>query len=302
MEPEASERSVRWISFAEHLRFMQPFRSIIVLPAFLYLASAALAQSTTSNGSEDARPFVFGAVQQLRSTVLGQDRTLNIYLPDGYAKDSSDTYPVIYVLDGSANEDFPHIAGLAQFMNMYTLLPKSIVVGIANVDRGHDFTHATSADSDKVWVPTNGGSAAFMDFLEKEVVPFVDARYRTSKPRTIIGQSLGGLLATEILFKKPELFDNYVIVSPSLWWDNGSLAARAEAWAKANGALPKRVFLAMAKDDDWSRPQVDSVMTAFKEFAKPPFTWWYVPFPDETHATILHRSVYRAFELLSGGK
>ena len=153
MEPEASERSVRWISFAEHLRFMQPFRSIIVLPAFLYLASAALAQSTTSNGSEDARPFVFGAVQQLRSTVLGQDRTLNIYLPDGYAKDSSDTYPVIYVLDGSANEDFPHIAGLAQFMNMYTLLPKSIVVGIANVDRGHDFTHATSADSDKVWVP-----------------------------------------------------------------------------------------------------------------------------------------------------
>ncbi|MBK7752480.1 MAG: hypothetical protein IPI41_07700 [Flavobacteriales bacterium] len=64
---------------------------------------------------------MFGEVRQLRSVALGQDRVLNIYLPDGY-RDTTATYPVIYVLDGSANEDFPHIAGLVQYMNMYELL------------------------------------------------------------------------------------------------------------------------------------------------------------------------------------
>lgn len=252
-----------------------------------------------SPAAVQATPLVFGETHTFRSKELDQDRTLNVYLPDGYKPDSTDTYPVIYVLDGTANEDFPHIAGLAQFMNMYDLLPKSIVVGVANMgpSRYHDFTHVTQGDSDLVWVPTGGGSAPFIEFLEKEAQPFVVEHYRTNGTRTIIGQSLGGLLCTEILFDKPELFDEYVIVSPSLWWDNGSLAARAEAWAKSNGDLPKRVVIAMAQDDKMMGAQVDRVVAAFKAHTRPPFTWWYVPFPEETHATILHRAVYHAFEL-----
>lgn len=245
---------------------------------------------------------MFGEVRTIHSAILAQERVLNVYLPDGYSPDSAMTYPVIYVLDGSANEDFPHIAGLAQFMNMYALLPKSIVVGIANVDRRHDFTHITRSDSDKVFVPFSGGSAGFMDFLGKELQPFVDAHYRTSGVRTIIGQSLGGLLATEVLFKHPHLFDDYIIVSPSVWWDSGSLAATAEAWAVDNGKLPKRVFLAMASNDDWSQAQVDHMVKVFGTRTAAPFQWWYVPFPEETHATVLHRAVYRAFEVMNAPK
>ncbi|MBK8497814.1 MAG: alpha/beta hydrolase [Flavobacteriales bacterium] len=174
-------------------------------------------------------PFVFGEVRTSRSAVLHQDRTLNVYLPDGYSPDSATTYPVIYVLDGSANEDFPHIAGLAQYMNMYDLLPKSIVVGIANMDRKHDFTHPTRNDSDKVWVPNSGGSENFIKFIGDELQPFVEKTYKTNGTRTIIGQSLGGLLATEILLMRQELFDHYILVSPSLWWDNGMLADSAAA-------------------------------------------------------------------------
>lgn len=259
------------------------------------------AQPPTPLNGADGRPFVFGVVHELPSKVLGQTRVLNVWLPEGY-KDSTASYPVIYVLDGSAHEDFPHIAGLAQFMNMYDLLPKSIVVGIANVDRYHDFTHPTKGDSDLVWVPTAGGSAAFIEFLEKEAQPFVTQHYRTNGTRTIIGQSLGGLLCAEILFNKPELFENYVLVSPSLWWNNGSLANGAEAWAKANAALPERVFLAIARDDDMMQDDVDKTIAAFKAHARPPFQWIYVPFPEESHATILHRAVYRAFEWLNERK
>lgn len=271
------------------------------LSALTWVFTAA-GQTPTAN-TDDGRPFVFGVVHELNSIALDQKRTLNIYLPDGYA-DSTLSYPVIYVLDGSATEDFPHIAGLAQYMNMYDLLPRSIVVGIANEGRSryHDFTHVTRSDSDKVWIPTNGGSAAFIEFIEKEVQPFVTSHYRTTDRRTLIGQSLGGLLAMEILFKKPELFDDYIAVSPSLWWDDGSLAGTAAQWTKGNGTSPRRVFIAMAKDDTITEPALAEVLSAFKTNTKPPFQWIHVPFPEETHATILHRAVYRGFEWLTSGK
>lgn len=251
---------------------------------------------TAKSDPGEAKPFVFGEVRTLRSTTLAQDRTLNIYLPDGYSPDSAATYPVIYVLDGSANEDFPHIAGLAQYMNTYDILPKSIVVGIANVDRKHDFTHPTRSDSDKVWVPNSGGSADFIRFIGEELQPFVDRHYKTSRKRTIIGQSLGGLVATEVLFKRPELFDDYILVSPSVWWDSGSLADSAAVWAKKHSTAPKNVFIAMASDDDMMQKQVDKIVSAFKANARPPLRWTYAEFPEETHATILHRAVYDAFE------
>ncbi|HRH37468.1 MAG TPA: alpha/beta hydrolase-fold protein [Flavobacteriales bacterium] len=254
------------------------------------------------NVAQVVQPFVFGEVHHIRSKTLGVDRVLNVYFPDGYSPDSARTYPVIYVLDGSSNEDFPHIAGLAQFMNMYDLLPKSIVVGIANGDRRHDFTAPTKNDSDKVWVPESGGSAAFITFISDELIPFVTAHFKVNGHRTIIGQSLGGLLCMQMLFERPDLFDDHVIVSPSLWWDDGSLAAKAEAWAQRNGALNERVFIAMGNNDDIMGKQVDAVVKAFEAHTKNPFLWHYEFFPEETHATILHRAVYRGFDWLRTGK
>ncbi|MGV9011339.1 MAG: alpha/beta hydrolase [Flavobacteriales bacterium] len=266
-----------------------------MLTAFLVLLSCTLSAQlpTTANTT----PFVFGDVLTFHSKTLDQERVLNVHLPDGYA-DSTLSYPVIYVLDGTANEDFPHIAGLAQFMNMYDLLPQSIVVGIANngKSRYHDFTGPTQSDSDKVWIPTYGGSADFISYLEKEVEPMVKEHYRTSGHRTLIGQSLGGLLGTEVLFTKPELFNDYILVSPSLWWNNGALAAKADAWVKQRATSPMRVFIAYAPDDAMMQAQIDHVVKSIRDNAKAPFQFWNEPFPEESHATILHRAVYKAFE------
>ena len=128
----------------------------------------------------------------------------------------------------------------------------------------------------------------------------VKARYRTSGHTTLIGQSLGGLLGTEVLFTDPELFDDYILVSPSLWWNNGALAATADAWVKAHSTLPKRVFIAMTPSDSMMKKQVDQMVKAFQGQVKPPLAFWHVDFPHETHATVLHRAVYKAFELMNG--
>ena len=242
------------------------------------------------------RPFVFGEVRTLRSAILQQDRVLNVALPDGYSPDSAKAYPVIHVLDGSANEDFAHIAGMARFMATYGLMPPAIIVGIANVDRKHDFTHPTRNDSDKVWVPNSGGSAEFIRFIGDEVEPFITKTYKTNGSRTLIGQSLGGLLGTEILLTRPELFDNYILVSPSLWWDDGSLSTRADIWCKEHGDMRKSIYIAVASDDDMMQNDIKRFRTALKAHAHEPLRWAYVEFPEETHATILHLAVYRAFE------
>ncbi|CDF79063.1 esterase [Formosa agariphila KMM 3901] len=97
------------------------------------------------------------------------------------------------------------------------MIPESIVVGIGNVDRKKDFTYPSQNKLDQKEFPTSGKSKSFIAFIQNEFQPFIDSTYSTTSTKIIIELSLGGLLATEILFKKPELFENYLIVNPSLW-------------------------------------------------------------------------------------
>ena len=202
-------------------------QTTFIFLTIIFLTNTTFTQNDTSKQTGKQTPLVLGVVYKIQSAALGETRTSNVYLPEGYCPDSATTYPVIYLLDGSVNEDFIHIVGIVQFLTMIEAMPKSIVVGIANVDRKRDFTFPTTIDQDKKDFPTTGSSTKFMKFIEKELQPFIQKKYRTNNSRTIIGQSLGGLFATEVLLKNPGLFDNYIIVSPSLWWDNESLLTDA---------------------------------------------------------------------------
>ena len=250
------------------------------------------------------KPFVLGEIQELQSTILNEKRTLNIYLPQDYNSKDSAGYSVIYLLDGSAEEDFIHIAGLVQFNSFPWInrVPKCILVGIANVDRQRDFTFPTTVTTDKVRFPTTGHSDRFIQFVEKELQPFIEAKYPTNTSKTIIGQSLGGLLATEILLKRPLLFNNYIIVSPSLWWDNGSLLNQTGDILKENYPLATKVYIGVGKEgltpsDPPRVMEVDANLLAEKlKGSKSDNIQVYFDYlPEEDHATILHQAVYNAF-------
>ena len=115
-------------------------------------------------------PFVLGEIHQIKSTILGENRVLNIYLPVGYSDKTKDKYPVIYLLDGSKDEDFIHTVGLVQYntFSWVNRMPESIVVGIANIDRRRDFTFPTTIKKDKKNYKTSGKSDVFTAFIEKE--------------------------------------------------------------------------------------------------------------------------------------
>lgn len=236
-------------------------------------------------------PFTIGETQVFHSDILKEDRTINIYLPTSYHKNKEATYPVIYLLDGSADEDFIHVAGIVQFGNFpwIKMLPESIIIGISNVDRKRDFTYPTTNVKDKKDFPTTGGSVNFIAFLEKELQPFVASNYRITEERTLIGQSLGGLLATEILWKTPDLFSNYMIVSPSLWWDDNSLLPQE----RVKSAQTKKVYVAVGKEGPYMESAAFSLIGSIKEDRNIISNFTY--FDGQEHSNILHKAVYEGF-------
>jgi uncharacterized protein len=247
-------------------------------------------------GQGSKKTFVLGEIDTLFSKVLNEKRVLNIYVPEGYSPDSAAQYPVIYLLDGTANEDFIHVVGLVQFYTFpwINVVPKSIVVGIANVDRKRDFTYPTTIKKDKLDFPTTGGSEKFIAFLEKELQPYIQSQYKTNGSKTLIGQSLGGLLATEILFKKPDLFSKYIIVSPSLWWDNESLLQ----YAPKDFQQPKSVFIAVGKEGKVMVGSAKKLNKALKNVNSDKVKVHFKYIGDKNHTDIYHQALSDAFESL----
>jgi uncharacterized protein len=265
----------------------------------LILSFCFLVLSIVSIGQQDWSPFPLemGERITLFSEELQEIREVNIYLPEGYRDSLHLKYPVIYLLDGSMNEDFLHVAGLMQFLNMMGMHEPSIVIGIANVDRKRDFTYPTTIEADKRDFPTTGGSAKFISFLEKDLKPFLQLVYgRMNGEETLIGQSLGGLLATDILINHPTLFDNYVIVSPSLWWDNESLLIGAEEKLKAIANGERHISIIVGKGEHKiMRRDARRLHRLLKKVEQKEWDVSFTLMRKEDHATILHNALYREF-------
>lgn len=264
------------------------------LLAFLFLTSFSQVMAQNKASENKANPLAIGEKVELQSTLLNETRILNIYLPEGYSSDSSKTYPVIYLLDGSIDEDFIHISGLVQFgsFSWINMIPESIVVGISNIDRRRDFTFPTNNLKDKEDFPTTGKSEAFINFLEKELQAFIEKKYKVASTKTIIGQSLGGLLATEILFKRPAVFDNYIIVSPSLWWDDESLLKYTP---KAYSSM-KSVYIAVGKEGETMERTANELHNKLQLRENTNTRLYFQFLEKQDHGDALHLAVYDAFE------
>lgn len=256
--------------------------------AFLFLFIILNAQKPVV---EDLK---IGQKVTLTSKVLKEKRVLNISLPQNYDKTKS--YPVMYILDGSMNEDFLHLVGLQQFFNMSFKMPDFIIVGIANVDRKRDFTFHTDLKDLQKDYPTTGHSDKFIQFVEDELQPYIEKNYKTNKTKYVIGQSLGGLVATEILLNKPQLFTDYFIISPSLWWDDESLYNNATKLISQQKDDERFVYISVGKQEHpMMVKEADGLYQILKNSGKKNLKLEYKLMTDDDHATILHKSVYEGF-------
>lgn len=263
-----------------------------------YFLVLLLVLARTSAGAQaQSTRLDIGVSTTMYSAALGEDRTHHIYLPDDF--DPQKTYSVVYLLDGGLDEDFLHVAGLVQFFRLTFRMPDCIVVGIRNVDRKRDFTFHTERKDLKKDYPTTGHSGRFIRYIEEELQPHIAKSYKTGPARYLIGQSLGGLLATEILVTKPQMFTHYFIVSPSLWWDEESLLNHLPGRYATTDRQPEFVYIATGRGEDpmmqrEAKALYDSLLNAKKAGSRVSFN----AMEKENHATILHQSLYEGLLLL----
>jgi predicted alpha/beta superfamily hydrolase len=266
--------------------------------AALLATGAILAAASPVEAQSEPTPIVIGQSYALPSAVLGATREINVWLPPGYAE-SGRSYPVLYLLDGGTTwQDFHHISGLAQLGTVNGTTRDIILIGIASVDRRNELALPTENPELIARYPTHGQSERFRRFIADEVQPFVESRFRTNGETALMGESLAGLFVVETFLKEPQMFDAWVAVSPSLWWDGGRLAQQSGAHLRDHSNDARTLILTMGNEGAEAQALMETLTANLREHASPGLTWTFQPRPDETHATIYHGAALDAFRRL----
>ncbi len=244
-----------------------------------------------ANSFGQTTPVTVGQSFTMKSAILSEERKVLVALPRDYEK-GTQKYPVIYVLDGEWN--FPFVAEAVKVLADSERIPPSIVIGVTNSDRNRDFTTKLTTNFEKPdFMNKVGGANNFLNYLEKELVPLVDKTFRTAPYRTLIGHSLGGIFAWHSLASRPQLFQSYLILDASVFWDNGAVVKEVKEFFKQNPTAKSRVF--------WGRDRIPREVwftqnTEFLAFweKNPPknVRFKFYEMEDETHSTLVFPGSY----------
>lgn len=265
-------------------------RAILHLGALVILvlcSSASLAQ----NGAGPAKLTI-------KSAVLGEDRTILVRTPQGYDTNKA-AYPVLYMTDGDAH--IGHTSSTIEFLARNGRMSDMIVVGITNTDRTRDLTPTKATGPNAAQFPTAGGADKFLKFIETEVIPEIEKNYRVRPYRVLAGHSFGGLFVVHTLITRPELFNSYVAVSPSLQWSDDATLKRAAEFLKTRKELNATLVATLGNEPG-------GIGKAFEEFRQllaknqiKGFEYEAQQMSDEDHGSVVLRSHYLGLRKVYNG-
>ncbi|MEP6927162.1 MAG: alpha/beta fold hydrolase [Ginsengibacter sp.] len=254
-----------------------------ILFALLVLCANARAQNTDNK-------ITAAEIVTLHSTILNEDRKLYIYKPAEDNIYAPASYPIIYLLDGDVQTKM--VAGQVSYLSeSYPVIPKMIVVGIGNTDRTRDLTPNHSVigfdgkpdTSANAFGKSSGGGEKFLQFIQQEVMPYVEKNYHPAPYKIFSGHSLGGLMMFYSLLTHPDMFNAYIAISPSLFWDKQWTMHQAiEKW-KAGTTLNKILFFSDGNEGGQFHTDALSMDSLFKKNKLQNLQFKYVYYPDESH-------------------
>lgn len=248
-----------------------------------------------------AAPIPGGERLTLESKVMGEERTLYVSLPDGYAR-SKGRYPVLYLTD--AETQFAHARATVNFLARAGAIPQMIVVGVVNTDRSRDLspTRADVKDGARTTPePTSGGAGRFLDFFEKELIPWTESAYRTAPFRVFGGYSAGGLFAFHALRAKPALFQAVVASSPWLVWDEGKELRALQPFLASDAPKARALFFTLGNEGPAMQSALDALETSLGRRTGGTLRWGARRYPDESHASAVLRSFYDGLRFVFDG-
>jgi uncharacterized protein len=264
-----------------------PLRAALCL-ALLPLAAGA------SSGLDGAERLT------LASKLLGEERVLAVVTPASYAG-GQQRYPVLYLTDGEVQ--LGHARATVEFLARNGLLPEMVLVGILNTSRARDLTPTPGSREEQPEFPEAGGGERFLNFIEHELIPAIDARYRTVPMRLYAGHSFGGLLGVHALLTRPHLFQAVVAASPSVAWDDALLLRETGALKAGQASVPRALFVTLG-----GREASPAVLEDFRRFARamqavpwPDFDWAWQVLPGEDHGSVVLPGYYAGLRHIFAG-
>jgi predicted alpha/beta superfamily hydrolase len=239
----------------------------------------------------------------IESKIVGDKYLIQCYIPEQKSI-PIDSLPIVFVLD--ADMTFGLVYDIVRWLRWGREIPYVAVIGISygtgQADwwkkRSRDFTE--SKDATKHWGdwPLAGGAANFKGFIEKELFPFIENEYNLKGDvKTIIGLSFGGQFCTDLLFSKPELFDNYIILGPSLLWNDKELFKQESKYFEKNKILKAHVCTSIGNldNDDIKQPWTEFVdQVKSRNYLGLTLSTWVIE--NETHLSMLPASVARGLK------
>jgi len=294
---------------------MKKIQLIIILLTFFCTANA---QSIENNS------LIIGKVDSIHSKILNAKRKVWIYLPSSARNKPYKKYhyPIVYLLD--AESHFSSVTGMIQQLsevNGNKVIPEMIVIGIPNVNRSLDLTptNALTGPDGKTYpsFKNSGGGEKFVAFIEKELLPHIDSLYAPSSHQTIIGHSFGGLTVMNIMVNHPNLFNHYVAIDPSMWWDSRKLLNETKTALKDKKFEGKQLFIGVANTMppgmDVTRAKYDTTGTtghirailaldeAIKNRTANGLQYGYKYYNDDDHSSVPLIAEYDALHFLFKG-
>lgn len=287
----------------------------IIINSILLFAVLLLLNNIQTFGQEATIPQVTDSKSYvIKSSINKKEYLLNVMLPKSYSTSDSIKYPVLFVLDGkysttsfySIKETF----ALGKDKEIKDIIFVTIDANVKSesewlTKRYTDFTPSCNSPTDtaianffKLPVSPSGGASGFLTTIEKDIIPLIEHKYKTSKERGIFGHSLGGLFAAYCLLSKPNLFQKYSMNSPSIWWNNGEMVALADSTARRNPNLKASIFIsAGSMEGDFMITPVNNFIRHLKSnFADLNITSKI--FEDETHLSVVPAASSRTLKVL----
>jgi len=258
-----------------------------LLAAMLFFLAVSL-----TGAQENSEKISIGHTLTISSKILGEDRNIFIYLPDGY-QESEMKYPVLYLLDGE--DHFHHGSGIVQFLSSNDRIPQTIVVGVPNTDRGRDF----SLQVEKAG-PDRCGADNFLSFLQDELMPLIDAKYRTRQYRILFGHSSTGMFSVYSFVVRPHLFNAHIAASPSFREADGLVIKKAEKLLGEESAQNKALYITLG-DEPVFTDGIEKLTAVLKKFDVSGLEWKYVKMMQENHGSVVHKSIYQGLEFIFAG-
>ncbi|REC43361.1 alpha/beta hydrolase-fold protein [Chryseobacterium pennipullorum] len=231
----------------------------------------------------------------IESKVLHQPRSIWVHLPEGYSP--SQSYPVLYLLDGDAH--FKYVSQLTDYLSDYdrNRIPKIIVVGIVNIDRGKDLNihyDLLNGKKDLSKISVSEGSGKFLKFIELEVVPQINSRFKTQPYRILMGHSLAGEFAFYTKNTLPGLFQAIILISPAIHDENSSLIGDFSKMLQRKD-LKGKMYISLG---DENTQKVNLITEQLRRFAPASFEWDFRHYKEEDHFSVTYKSMFDGLKFI----